>query len=165
MSATDVYGEFTPGDYESFRGTIIKVPVRYSDARFMFPSVAWVSSERSVVRGAVLGFNKHFCAQEAWSGVSFKSETGTSVGLDRYSFEVAEVEELPDEQKQSLLLSPELVVPTLGLESAGPSRLTVEDYRHTDPSRIARDINRWSGMVLGHEIVAQAIWEDSDEVT
>ncbi|ANP28266.1 hypothetical protein DAD186_17160 [Dermabacter vaginalis] len=43
--------------------------------------------------------------------------------------------------------------------------MTVEDYRHTDPSRIARDINQWSGMVLGHEMVAQAIWEVSDEGT
>lgn len=101
---------------------------------------------------------------EACFGVSFKSGTGTSGDLDRCSFEVAEVEELPDEQKQSLLLSPELVVPTLGLEAAGPSRLTVEDYRHTDPSRIVRVINQWSGMVLGHEIVTQGIWEVSDEV-
>lgn len=100
---------------------------------------------------------------EAWSGMSFKSGTGTNVDIDQCSFEVAEVEELPDEQKQSPLLSPELVVPTLGLEAAGPSRLTVENYRHTDPSRIARDVNQWSGMVLGHEIVAQAIWEVSDE--
>lgn len=46
MSVTEVYGEFAPGDYESIRETIIKVPVRYSDARFMLPAVAWVSSER-----------------------------------------------------------------------------------------------------------------------
>lgn len=115
------------------------------------------------MRGAALGFNKQLCAQEARSGMSFKSETGTSVDLDQCSFAVAEVEELPDEQRQSLLLSPELVVPILGLEAAGPSRLTFEDYRHTDPSRITRDVNQWSGMVLGHEIVAQAIWEVSDE--
>ena len=46
VSVTEVYGEFAPGDYESIRETIIKVPVRYSDARFMLPAVAWVSSER-----------------------------------------------------------------------------------------------------------------------
>lgn len=163
MSVTEVYGEFAPGDYESFRETIIKVPVRYSDARLILPAVVWVSSERSVVRGAGLGFNKHFCAQEAWSGTSFKSETGASADLDQCSFELTEFEELPAERKQSLLLSPELVVPTLSLEAAGPSRLTVEDSRHTDPSRIARDVNQWSGMVLGHEIVAQAIWEVAGE--
>lgn len=81
---------------------------------------------------------------EAWSGMSFKSGTGTNVDIDQCSFEMAEVEELPDEQKQPLLLSPELVVPTLGLEAAGPSRLTVEDYRHTDPSR---DRSRCQSMV------------------
>ena len=68
VSATEVYGEFAPGVYESFRQTIIEFPVRYSDARFMLPAVAWVSAERSVVRGAVLGFNKQFGAQGAWSG-------------------------------------------------------------------------------------------------
>lgn len=34
---------------------------------------------------------------EAWSGMSFKRGTGTNVDIDQCSFEVAEVEELPDE--------------------------------------------------------------------
>lgn len=165
ISISEVIGEFAPGATGSFRETIVKVPVIYNKSHYLLPAMAWVSSERSIVRGAILGFNKAFCGSASWEGMCFETEPATLVDLNGINLKEAVPDELPDEQQQPFLLNPGLVVPSMGFRGAGLSRLAVEGYHYTAPPQIGRDVGRWSGMVLGSEVRALAVWEVSDDFT
>jgi len=166
ISVAQVSTSFDQETRVDFSECLIKLKCSVNGTSFLYPAITWVDSEQSLVRGALLGFDKRFAAPDAWSRNSFTDTEMLHIDLDScipMEKEGAIASRYSTEYSLPFILFPQIITQNWGMMPSGPCTLDIGSYEATSqPNVFDPRLDTAKCNLLGHELQPVGIWEVND---